>query len=482
MAAPLRFAELRTLRTLHPSWRLMAATNAPMVMGFLHQTFTATGRRRIPESEMLSLLEDHLQAARTIEPDQYPESARAYLQRWRHHDYDWVRATFAAGADEPVYDLTAAAERALEWVSSLQRRTTFIGTKSRMKQIIDLLKEIRIGTESDPEVHLKALMDQRAEIELAIRRISDGDLSLLNAVAIKERFQQVQENAQHLLTDLRGVEQNFRMLDQQARKKISTWDTGKGALLAELFAGRESIQETEQGQSFVAFWDFLMSPDRQGELSELLERALRLPDVQALNDDPRFRAITSEWIAAADAAQRTVAQLSQQLRRFLDDRTWVQNRAIVNRIQDIERFAIGHVEDPPDGEIMNMDGIGIEANLPMDRPLFRVPHEVELVDVPIIAGEPRGSLDALYSQVYVDPAVLRAHIADALVDKPHASLLDILTKHPLQDGLAEVIGYLQIAHSQPGAHISDAQHEIVTWITVDGVERRARVPFILFAR
>ena len=73
--------------------------------------------------------------------------------------------------------------------------------------------------------------------------------------------------------------------------------------------------DSDQGKSFRAFWDFLLSSRRQEELTELLDRVLALPAVADLNPDTRTRRVHFDWMEAGEHTQRTVAALSQQLRR-----------------------------------------------------------------------------------------------------------------------------------------------------------------------
>ena len=90
--------------------------------------------------------------------------------------------------------------------------------------------------------------------------------------AIKDRFQQFMQLARELLGDFREVEHNFRRLDRRVRERIALWEGAKGALLEEIMGERDAIADSDQGRSFRAFWDFVMSSRRQEELSELLRR------------------------------------------------------------------------------------------------------------------------------------------------------------------------------------------------------------------
>ena len=59
------------------------------------------------------------------------------------------------------------------------------------------------------------------------------------------------------------------------RERIATWEGGKGVLLEEIFGDRDAIVGSDQGKSFRAFWDFLMSPARQEELTGLFSKVFR---------------------------------------------------------------------------------------------------------------------------------------------------------------------------------------------------------------
>jgi hypothetical protein len=115
-----------------------------------------------------------------------------------------------------------------------------------------------------------------------LRRVLSGDVPLLDDTALKDRFQQFMQGARELLTDFREVEHNFRQLDRRVRERIALWEGSKGALLEDIMGERDAIADSDQGKSFRAFWDFLLSSRRQEELTELLDRVLALPAVADL--------------------------------------------------------------------------------------------------------------------------------------------------------------------------------------------------------
>src|SRR5262249_11726725 len=155
-------------------------------------------------------------------------------------------------------------ERALRWIRSLEERS-FVGTESRLNTIFMLLRQIVYGAETDPRERLKELRRQRQELDEEIARVEDGDLGLLEASALRDRYQQLSAMARELLSDFREVEDNFRKLDRSLREKVATWHGAKGELLDDVLGSRETITDSDQGKSFQAFFGYLLSQSRQEE-------------------------------------------------------------------------------------------------------------------------------------------------------------------------------------------------------------------------
>jgi hypothetical protein len=292
--------------------------------------------------------------------------------------------------------------------------------------------------------------------------------------------------ARELLTDFREVEHNFRALDRRVRERIALWDGAKGALLEEIMGERDAIADSDQGKSFRAFWDFLMSQSRQEELTQLLERVVQLPPVEALSPDLRLKRVHYDWLEAGEQAQATVAQLSQQLRRFLDDQAWLENRRIMDLLHGIEVRALALRSALPKGEFMTVDDLTASVDLPMERPLFSPPIKTVIANVALQAGDADMDTAALFSQVRVDKAALAGHIRQSLQTIAQISLVELLQTRPLEQGLGELVAYLQLASETPSAVVDEATLESVDWPALDGagnpVMRRAQLPRVIFVR
>lgn len=489
---PLDYATLDALRTRHPAWRLLRSDHAPLVASFLQRAFVAPNVRVIPAADLAEALEDELFSLREqLGPDAFPKAALDYLNDWAAPDRGWLRKFYRPGTDEAQFDLTPATEKALAWLTALTDRP-FVGTESRLLTLFALLEQISAGTETDPDRRLADLRRKRDEIDAEIARVAGGEVPLLDDTAIRDRFQQFQQLARDLLSDFREVEHNFRQLDRKVRERIALWEGGKGALLDEILGERDAIADSDQGRSFRAFWDFLMSSRRQDELTALLERVLDLPAVAALRPDARTRRVHYDWLEAGEHTQRTVALLSQQLRRFLDDRAWLENRRIMDLLHGIETKALALRDGQPPGTVMTVDDMAADIELPMERPLFSPAAKPVLAALTVQAGEQDIDTQALFDQVVLDPAVLVGRIRVALRERSQISLRELVTREPLRQGLAELVGYLQLGHADALAGdgfatvVDDALEDSVTWQALDAeglaVTREAKLPRVLFVR
>jgi len=480
------YVTLDMLRQKHPAWRMLRSDHAALIASFLHRVFIAPNVRGMAQADLAEALEDELFGLRErVGADAFPKPALEYLNNWAANEKGWLRKFYPQGSDEPHFDLTPATEKAIAWLGTLTERT-FVGTESRLLTLFALLKQMCEGSETDPDARTAELRKRRDEIDSEIARIQAGDIPTLSDTALKDRFQQFITLARELLADFREVEHNFRTLDRRVRERIALWSGGKGTLLEDIMGERDTIEDSDQGRSFRAFWDFLMSRSRQEELTGLLERVLALPPVHELGPDTRIRRVHYDWLEAGEHTQRTVAQLSQQLRRFLDDQAWLENRRIMDILHEIEAKALDLRDVPPEGEVMRVDDTGADIELPMERPLYSPPAKPLIADVALEPGDEDVDAAALFSEVTIDNEALKRYIRNALQERPQVTLRELIEVHPLQHGLAELIAYLQLATDAFKAAVDEGAVDIIIWKSggPGGSEpmKQARMPRVVFMR
>lgn len=476
----LDFHTLTQLRKNHPAWRLLQADHAPLIASFLDSAFIQTNERVMPQAQLIARLEDVLFQLREEDTNiKFPRSAQAYLDEWAQNEKGWLRKFYPQNTDEPHFDLTPATEKALVWLEGLAERR-FVGTESRLLMVFELLRQMVDGVESNADIRIAELEKRKKDIDKEIASIQAGDIRLMDDSALKDRFLQISTTARELLSDFRAVEHNFRELDRDVREKIATWDGQKGQLLGKILGERDAITDSDQGRSFRAFWDFLMSPASQEELTALLDQVFEMDSLSDLTGDRRLKRIHFDWLEAGEFTQRTVAKLSQQLRRYLDDQTYLENKRIMQLLDSINIKALAIKNQLPQGAFMTLHDYMPSINLLMDRPLFRPPIKAVIQDNVLAVGGDDAMPDALFNQTIINKDQLLMNIERAKGIQSQITLTRVIEQYPLQHGLAELIIYLSLAAEDKMAIFDDTRDDIIYWTTNEGINSQATLPRIIF--
>lgn len=457
------YDHLRNLRMNHAAWRLLRADQAAFIAAFFYREFIAGKRRGIEAQELLEHLDLFLyDAQRQTEGEAFGRSPQDYLEIWSDSDHSWLRKY--EYHDEWYYDLTAPAQKAVEWLVSLHKQD-FVGTESRLRTVFNLLHEIARETDTDAEHRKAYLLAQQEKIAAELAEIEQSGVvkPRLDEVQVKERFLQAEDTAQAILADFREVEENFRELTRKVQDDVVKWTRGKGELLEKIFSESDIIRKSEQGRSFMAFWRYLMLSQQQEDFRTTMAQISETAPIRELLPDHPLASINREWVRAAGSVQQTLAQLSAQLRRYVDEAYLQEERTIYQLIQRIETQALERRDDMPAGEFTSIRETAPAVQLPMERRLYAPPQATKLVSPVLQAGSgDDGELAAIFDQVIVDREKLQENVAELLAERPEVTLAEVLAVHPLQQGLPELLGYLVLAsHAASEAFDSSTLEHII---------------------
>jgi hypothetical protein len=478
--------ELKTSAAL----KLLRSQNAALILSFLYHQFKVTQRVSITQIELEAKLSNYLDFLREIYPEAYPRSPKEYFGEWC--DDQLLRKAFDS-SDEPVFTLTPAAEKAIAWAEDLQKRDEFVGTESRFLQIFDLLKEIQDRSTTDVETRIAQLERDRDRIQQEIDHIRrTGVVERYNQTQLQERFLLANQVTRQLIADFREIEQNFRMLTRKVQEAQLEKDSRKGMVISRVLDADQELKESDQGRSFYAFWNFLMSDTKRQELKLMIQAVYQLEELQPLTQDyPLLRRIERSLLDAGEYIVQSNHQLTEKLRQMLDERNLQENRRVAELIADVQRLALqvanGAARDVPTvPEFWVLLGEP-DVNLVMARPL----HPLEESEVPTFSLEFNDLLDIsldeeiaeLYQQFYVDEDQLAQRIAQTLEHSSTIALTDLIQLYPVTQGLPEIVAYLTIA-TQSERHLID--RSTIDSITIPGlaIERHLRLtlPQIVFRR
>jgi hypothetical protein len=466
----------------YPAVDLLRSDNAPMVLGFLFRAFKAHHRAVLPEGQIRSMLEAYLEELRESEPDRYTMSAAQYLALWCDNSHQYLRKYLLEGSPEPLFELTDGSEKALLWMEQLSGTTGFVGTESRLDSIFKGLDDLLRNTTTDVNVRVRQLESDMARIQEEIDRIrTTGVVPTYKPVQINERFAQLVSTARELMGDFRLVEHNLKRIAQAIAEQHAKPDVTKGSILGEMLDAEEALRKSEQGQSFYAFWELLLSGERQQQFQEALEKVLSLPD---LHEKLRTRSLLNQLIEhlliegekVLDSGER----MATNLRRVLDSRRAADRAKVGELIHDIQGLAITLRPDPPEGTVCEVQEFGEFFNS-MSRPLWEQPAQMNLLGQVEVADNQisKEDLKAFSNLPHISLNRLRKNVKDILDNNQTQTLEHVLGRFPPKYGMLEVLGYLLLAMDDPRHYVGDDDQIII----VPGPKpTKWRVPCVLFCK
>ena len=477
------FEYISQLLKSHTSIRLLKADNAPLIISFLFETFkenfTNQGEGGIKEKELADRLADMLYVLNDSNKI-YPKQPNEYLTDWANAGF---LRKYPGKTDEFVYELTPATELVFKWIDSLDKRE-FIGTESRLKYLFERMQELVGKTQMDVTERLARLEAQKQALEQEIENIKEGKLETMDDRQIKEEYYLIEDTAKSLLADFKEVEQNFRDLDRNFRRQIITSSQSKGEVLSDLFEQQDFLSQTDQGKSFTAFWEFLLSQSKQVEFEQLLTRMLEIPVVQQIrNENFRMELLRNNLIEAGDRTNKTTNSLWGQLRKYLEHKSFFENKRIPEQISEGLKLIFEHPEiDFTKLPALEVDET-IRINLIADQPLYMPPEQVKFKKQPMQEGKASGGNELLYEQFEINIPKLKDHIKQLLLRKHGpVSLPELIREYPIEKGIAEVVAYLDIASkNEKRCTVSpNEQDEILILNAQTGHRFQVKIPKIIF--
>jgi len=468
------FSLFRNDKTL----QILRADHFPLLISFFHLAFKQQDKISYLQSNIVGLLGDFLFSLVRQGIMDYPKEPLEYLQNWSQQGF--LRRYYEI-ADEPVYELSPATENALKWLEDLNKQQ-FIGTHSRLLQFFSLLQQI-VNKTAGPYERILQLQEDRKKIDQEIDRIKKGNYTQADDTQLKEEYFLAEETARRLLADFRQVEENFRQLDTQTRQTIIKSNLAKGALLDNIFEQQDYLWNTDQGKSFKAFWEFLMSESMQLELEELIEKLNNIPVIKQVKQEQIVDRIKTNLVDAGDKVNRSNDGLIEQLRKYVEQKNLSESRQILRSIEEIENLLIEHKDNlNPQQTLMEIDGL-FRPSLLMGRPLFSPPQKVVFEQTVIENGLPDADTQVLFEQFYVDIELLRNNIKILLRTKSQVSLSELVQHYTPTKGIAEILGYMQIATGDSRHYVNDKQKESLTVQNIDtGESYKLQAPLIIFNR
>ena len=488
MNQDLSFDFLEQFKEQSLALRLLRSPHFALLASFLHRAFLAKNRRAIPYQELIDALEHHLQdIADSHGPELFPKSARAYVDDWINSRGGYLRKYLPLQSDEPECDLLPEIEKALRWIEEMQGRR-FVGTESRLKLLLELIGDLVHGTTEDSATKLATLRARKAEIEQAICAVELGQDTGMSATQIRERLFFLSDLSRQLLGDFRQVEANFRSLDKETRKTITRSGLQKGLVLDQVFGDQDVIDSSDEGQSFSAFFELLMTPQMRSAMRHNLQSLLAHEEARNLvQQDTLLSHLYSYLLEAGAKVNLTRQQITDQLRRYIQEQSQ-DNKRILELIRDFEAQAhrLEGLDSRSYPDFASVPEQQATLSVLLSRGLYHPPQSEQFSNSSVAEAAPQAEVDlrTLFEVSHIDEQQLQRQIHRCLSDyQGQVSLAQVIEHYPIRHGLDEVLTYIKLACEQTlPAHIDTTREQQIRWQAEPELWRILRIPAITFVR
>lgn len=464
------------------AWRLLRADLAPVVVAVLGEHLTGDERVRAAPA-LYQLLEADFQDLRAA-GFHIPREPQAYCAEWTRDGYLNRRPT--AASREETFELTPAALDAIRFLQDRQDPRTST-TESRLATIAQQVRALAQETNPDTTERLRSLRAERDRLDAQIDRLEAGRDDVLDEDRARERLGELLALARELPHDFTRVRWELEHLHRELMNELLEQSGSRGDVLDDLFAGVDRLEASDAGRTFSAFFDLVLDLERSEEFDENIARILTRPFARDLPRDRR-RALGRLMTVLQDRGHDVndvMASLSRGLRRFVQSEQFQQTRqlnAALHRASRTARDLAGVL--PPyrrldvrlaltSAEIVQVASWSLHD--PSDSRTAPVVDD-DVAGLPMDPAE----LRAMARATEIDFDELTGAVNDTVAGRGHATIGQVLGRHPATQGLASVVGLLVLA--QEHAEHVDGVPEPVAWTGEDGTERRATVARHLFTQ
>lgn len=436
-----------------PSVKLLKMRSADFFLAFVTSVFDE--QMAIGEEKLQMLLENRLDNQREditdedINIETLGESnetkAKRLIKEWTDKG---LFANYQNEDGEIIYELSSHTSKVIDWVTSLKKEE-YIGTESKFKTLFSQLKDLVEFSNEDREKRLELLRQKKEDIERQIESLEMGEeIEVYEDYQIEPRYNSLNKLAKELLSDFKEVDDNFKKIIKQIYKR-QTENEGKKDILNYIFDAYAELKDSQQGKSFYAFWEFLLSSELQKEWDELTDLLYKTLDKRNIDSKDKFlKEMKKHLFDAGEKVSKTNDRMSEKLSLIIRNNGNSDTQATKQVINDIKKMLLNTAQNKERNNT-SLNYEVIELNLPTERQLNLTPkQEVEYNNIPTEADldiNELERLDKLYNYHQIDRRILRKRIDIILRENTQTTLAEVIEQNNgIEKGLSELFGYIAI--------------------------------------
>jgi len=268
--------------------------------------------------------------------------------------------------------------------------------------------------------------------------------SSLDDRQVNERLWEIVRSSRSLIADFSSVEEDYRSLLADIYREEAEQDITRGQIVGTALSTSERLDATPQGQSFRAFWQYLISDYGGNRIGDLVARLdLILESGVDGRDAGYLREFKGRLFESGRKIVETNRRLGERLHRILESHEILRSRRLLQDIRELRNLAANLKGNFPKRNF-HLSGISPSITLPVERP-------------PSLPEEKRR--------------------------QGSATLEEVLHLHPPEKGLSEIMGYFRLAVTRPSSRIDSSRKwklSLPPGNEEDETERLVTIPEVIY--
>jgi hypothetical protein len=399
-----------------PSFKLVRSDNFAFFLGFFYYAFQ---NDRLSHTDIETKLDDYM-----FDNDFGIKHPKEYIE-------DMVKAGYLKRffeKDELYYELTKDVYKVMEFVDSLQKKE-FVGSETKFSILLELLEKLNFET-LPKEEKIKALEERIKSIQKEIKRLQKEEV-VTDERRVKELISEFINISKRLLFDFSEIEESFLSLNRRTKEKIIQ-SVKKSDVLEFVFDNEEKIKNSDEGKSFMAFWQMLESKKSE-EMDEIIDKIIQIAELSEAETNALLN-FKNDLRKGGYKILSLINRLIEQLRVFIDDKLYIEHKRVKELIESLSSKIIkGAVFEQTELENLKFD-----ISFPFEREFFEVKKE-ETFDVKLKEVEIDENMEFLCE--FVDEMKIKENILNYLKTRKKAFLSEILKFYGVKN-IAEIAGYV----------------------------------------
>ena len=341
----LEFARVRAVLD-RPTLRLMSRPTSAAVLAVFRTVFDRDVQY-VPADRMHLQVEEHvarLQAtgARVPASDQVEGDADA-RPNGRALCREWVAAQWLVRSNSPdgdeQYSLTSHALEALSLVDALSADRALI-SESRLAMIVDAVHRWAARAEPDPDVQVRRIDAQTAELQAERDRLVAGEVTTVDDARMRDGYTNISDLIRQLPSDFKRVEEAVATMHRSIVEDFRQEVRPIGEILDDYLARTDNLmQATPEGRAFEGAFELLRDDALLLRLRDDIATILAHPFAQSLGAAERraFRNTVSILRQGIEDVLAQRRQLTATLRDQIVAHDVVRDRELDAVLRSINR-------------------------------------------------------------------------------------------------------------------------------------------------